>query len=591
MSLQDQLPAASRKMSFKALVIALFLVTTFILSTVAVLVYHNFKSISSDIAAMFSAYEELGLIREVDAKLIELESIQQAYVLTGDESYLDAYRNTSLALKQKIFRLKIAADGKSSSGIIVSEMDSLLRKRVDLADAILKTDRSKGDKSAHERSGAGRGRSMTELLRRQFEDLTSLKMQQLKTSHDAAQEDTKQALVFGSGGLLVCYAIMLLTFWLIRRESNQRHQTESSLQDANDKLQRYITEMQRMTHHTRLMTVMSDFLQSCRTPMEAYNLISQHLSKLLPEISGCIGIINNSHRLVETVVKWGENSAVTPTFTPDDCWALRRGRMHRVEESGPEPKCEHYGNSLPTASICVPMVAHGETLGVLCLSAKEASIISEERQEQARSVAEQVSLALANLRLQESLRSQSVRDPLTGLYNRRYLEESLEREVARAKRHVHPLSIMMLDLDHFKRFNDSYGHEAGDVLLGEFGAFLSRAIRHEDIACRYGGEEFTLVLPDADLTVAKKRAEFIRSQTQKLMIQYRRQTLEPVTISIGLAVFPENGDEGEVLIRSADAALYRAKHTGRDRVVSAHEVLNLKQPSGTQKPKEETVSN
>jgi diguanylate cyclase (GGDEF)-like protein len=218
----------------------------------------------------------------------------------------------------------------------------------------------------------------------------------------------------------------------------------------------------------------------------------------------------------------------------------------------------------------MPMMAHGEALGVLYIAQSRAGGFTEAKQQVARTVAEQISLALANLQLQETLRTQSIRDPLTGLFNRRYMEASLEREMHRSLRRSHPLSIIMLDIDHFKRFNDTFGHDAGDALLSEFGRFLATQVRGEDIACRYGGEEFMLILPDASVEVAAQRAERLREAARQINVQHRRQTLEAITISIGVASVPNHAADGEELMRAADTALYAAKRQGRDRVVVAN---------------------
>lgn len=171
---------------------------------------------------------------------------------------------------------------------------------------------------------------------------------------------------------------------------------------------------------------------------------------------------------------------------------------------------------------------------------------------------------------EQRLISQAIRDPLTGLFNRRYLEESLERELSKAKRHEKSLAIIMLDADHFKMFNDTYGHLAGDVILRNMGTHLVKYSRKEDIACRYGGEEFVLVLPETSDDVATQRAEDLRKivETGKT-IKYRHQTLPTVTISLGVAVFPKNGSSVDELISAADKALYRAKEQGRNQVVVA----------------------
>ncbi len=179
----------------------------------------------------------------------------------------------------------------------------------------------------------------------------------------------------------------------------------------------------------------------------------------------------------------------------------------------------------------------------------------------------QIALSLAKLRLRETLRLQSIRDPLTGLFNRRYMEESLARELRRAARNQRSLGAIMLDLDHFKRFNDTFDHEAGDALLRELGDFLRTRTRCEDIACRYGGEEFALILPEASVEVTRQRAERLRTEFKHLNVEHRGQSLGTVTLPLGIAVFPEHGTSVEDILWAADRALYRAKEEGRDRVV------------------------
>jgi diguanylate cyclase (GGDEF)-like protein len=182
-------------------------------------------------------------------------------------------------------------------------------------------------------------------------------------------------------------------------------------------------------------------------------------------------------------------------------------------------------------------------------------------------VTEYVSLALANQTLREKLRNQAIRDPLTGLYNRRFAEETLEREVLRAKRHDGSLSLIFLDVDHFKTFNDTYGHEAGDVVLQQLGVCVKEHVRGEDVACRYGGEEFLLILADTPIETALQRAEALREQFKARTIKFGSQYLGTVTLSLGVARFPDDGATPQALIAAADGALYLAKAGGRDRVV------------------------
>jgi diguanylate cyclase (GGDEF)-like protein len=166
-------------------------------------------------------------------------------------------------------------------------------------------------------------------------------------------------------------------------------------------------------------------------------------------------------------------------------------------------------------------------------------------------------------------RELSIRDPLTGLFNRRYLEETLTLEMIRAARKQHPIGVIMVDIDHFKRINDLHGHAAGDAVLVQMGDFLLTHVRSSDVICRYGGEEFILVLPEATRKITQMRAEQIREDARHLHVQYEEQTLEAFTLSLGVAVFPEHGSTYDVILRAVDTALYRAKRDGRDRVCVA----------------------
>ncbi|OLE56752.1 MAG: hypothetical protein AUI36_15330 [Cyanobacteria bacterium 13_1_40CM_2_61_4] len=226
-------------------------------------------------------------------------------------------------------------------------------------------------------------------------------------------------------------------------------------------------------------------------------------------------------------------------------------------------------SSTPTY-LCVPILAQGETLGILHVQATdEAPTMGDAELSFKTTFAGQVGLSIANIRLREALRTQSIRDALTGLYNRRNLEEMLEREARRAVRAEQSLGILILDLDHFKGFNDTYGHDAGDTVLRETGSFLAKSVRAEDVVCRFGGEEFVIILPTADLEASRARAERIRSKLRDLTVLHQGQSLGRITISIGVSALPLHGTSPKELLEAADAALYRAKREGRDRVALA----------------------
>lgn len=350
----------------------------------------------------------------------------------------------------------------------------------------------------------------------------------------------------------------------------QRKQMEEQLQKANQELQNWVDKLEVRNSEMKLLRQMSDFLQACLTVEEAYGAIADLLKPLFPQCSGGVFTLNPSSSLVEAVATWGDKLHSETLFNPHECWSLRRGLLHDAEHTRPSLFCQHvHKNPAPAETLCVPMMAQGETMGLLYLNSPNPGDFSESKHQLARTVSEHLSLALANLKLRETLHNQSIRDPLTGLFNRRYMEESLQREIHRAARNQKALGIIMIDVDHFKRFNDTWGHEAGDLVLRELSRFLQKSIRTSDIACRYGGEELTLIFPEMSLEETYKRAEEIRQGVKELKLRYHESSLGTITISLGVASFPQHGKNSDSLIQLADAALYRAKAEGRDRTIAA----------------------
>jgi diguanylate cyclase (GGDEF)-like protein len=208
----------------------------------------------------------------------------------------------------------------------------------------------------------------------------------------------------------------------------------------------------------------------------------------------------------------------------------------------------------------------------------------------ASALAEHIALTVSNLDLREALHLQAIRDPLTGLYNRRYMQESLEREIHRARRRERPLSLMMLDIDHFKRYNDTFGHPAGDDALRLVGETLLCNVRAEDLACRYGGEEFVVILPECPLQQAAVRAEDVRTRLKELYEERAGELPEALTVSIGVAAFRETTDKVDLLIKCADEALYEAKHAGRNRIVVARPDQSVTSLSLHSQPDDDSVA-
>jgi diguanylate cyclase (GGDEF)-like protein/PAS domain S-box-containing protein len=340
--------------------------------------------------------------------------------------------------------------------------------------------------------------------------------------------------------------------------------------EGEEHLRRSEGQLRAMLEDSAKLTELVDIFQSCQSMEEAYKIAEDALRNMLADQSGALCITSSSRNVVESVAAWGEHLATDRTFGPDDCWALRRGRIHMVRESSSPLRCNHVKGEIQNGYLCVPLAAQGETLGILYLEGLgggSSEYPIERVLQQATAVGERISLAIANLKLREALRSQSIRDPLTGLFNRRYMEETLERELSRATRHELPVGLLMCDIDHFKRFNDTFGHQAGDALLRALGDFLLQRTRGQDVPCRLGGEEFAIILAGANLDAGRQRAEMLREEVKALIVQHAGQLLGKITLSVGVAAFPESGKTAEQLLQAADSALYRAKSEGRDRVV------------------------
>jgi diguanylate cyclase (GGDEF)-like protein len=341
---------------------------------------------------------------------------------------------------------------------------------------------------------------------------------------------------------------------------------------ANERLRLSVQALEQNNQDAALMAEMGNLLNLCARMTETYNVITNSARQLFPFQAGALYILSESRNDLESVTAWSGPEGgplMEISLAPDECWALRRGHLHRVEPAHPNILCRHLPNPPPTGYMCVPMMSQGEVFGVFHIRSTVNFPVASLNEGLAAGAAEQIALALTNLKLRESLRNQSIRDPLTGLFNQRYMIETFGRELSRAERNGQPLGVAMLDVDHFKQFNDTFGHEAGDLIMRHLGSIIRSSIRTSDIACRYGGEEFTLIMPDAPLKIVQERLDLLRLTIKQLNLQNRGRPLGLVTLSGGISIFPQHGKSPDELLRAADQALYRAKAEGRDRIVIA----------------------
>ncbi|HVT20822.1 MAG TPA: diguanylate cyclase [Mycobacteriales bacterium] len=354
------------------------------------------------------------------------------------------------------------------------------------------------------------------------------------------------------------------------RDASDRKRTEHELRGANARLQAVVMDLEARSRDMSALSRASQVMQSCARLEEAMQVIARAGAGLFEGVPGGVYAASADRELLEPVAAWEGLDPVEP-FRAEDCWALRTGRVHQLGNDMLALPCPHVPPDIEW-SVCVPLIAQTETLGVVHLRVTaradhESSLVRIE--ELATLVRDQWGLTLANIRLRDTLRDQSIRDPLTGLFNRRFLDESLEREMQRARRRGKKLSVAVLDLDNFKVFNDTHGHHGGDAVLRHLGRFLLESTRTEDVVARFGGEEFVILLADTSLEEGANRCQLLADGWQR-RAEEAASVLQPLpTLSMGVAEYPLCGEGVHDVFGAADAALYAAKEQGRNRVVAA----------------------
>ena len=390
------------------------------------------------------------------------------------------------------------------------------------------------------------------------------------------------------GGQAMAVVLIIYSLWqfsgLLRRSLDQVSETnlelqkaQGSLASANDALRGHVLQLELRNREMTRLVELGELLSASQTSAEVASVISRVVPSLFAGDAGAVYELREGNDAVEALAAWGDPPPARRVFSTTECWALRLERVHVMDGSASELRCPHIEEATAEGAVCAPLTADGVSLGVLhvqlrqIVPGRQRVTLLADGERLIRSLAEQLELALANFRLRETLREQSARDQLTGLFNRRYMEESLDRELLRASRQGYSLGLLMMDLDHFKDLNDGFGHAAGDLLLRAVGDFLGASVRGDDVACRFGGEEFVAILPRASLENTRRRAEALRVGMKELRLEPSGPLLPSVTVSIGVACSSDHGDTGEQLIHAADMALYRAKAGGRDQVVVAND--------------------
>lgn len=348
---------------------------------------------------------------------------------------------------------------------------------------------------------------------------------------------------------------------------------DAALIEANKGLERSLAQIERTHKDFTQLSEFSSYLQACPDLDAALDCIAGFAPQLFADGAGAIYLLDETRQQLVQRVRWGSLAHERLQFPPSECWALRRGQPNRTGAGRNALPCPHLcpEHAQPEGTVCLPLTAQASAFGLVYLEHHSADLVdgADLRYRLALAWAEDIGLALANLRLRDTLRQQSIRDPLTGLFNRRHMNDVIGREFARARREGGQVAVALVDIDHFKRINDRHGHDAGDHVLVQVAHTIEAQVRQGDIVCRFGGEEFVVILPDITQESVLERAEQVRMAVAALDFRNCDPPVGQVTVSLGVAMFPQHGENEAELVRASDAALYQAKETGRNRVVLA----------------------
>lgn len=533
-------------------------------SIVALVIYtdaHSARNLETPVSQTQAALLDMaGISQQLDR--IELDA--RLYRLSGDEDQLRAATTATVPLNTLQLRL-----AQELNGDVAQE-----RRAEELAVAAATLTNSVN----RLKPGSGTVRDDVLNCRRvlnvmQDTERTLLVQRQADAERNELYQLARRITVIAIGATLI-----LVQFGFLIRDILRRGRFENQISETNERLRQTVQRLEEQAWSSRLLIAARDEVSLCLAVKQAEESTVRYLEQLLPETAGCLCIINNSRQVLECKGTWGGvETATFEGFSPDSCCALRSGRLRWRRPERSELHCSHFAGKAPDRYVCLPLTAHGETLGIVTIECPTPDIaaLAEGRESTLASLAEMAAMAIAGLNLRQKLESQSIRDGMTGLFNRTFMEIALEREISRAGRQGKQIAVMMLDIDHFKQFNDSFGHDAGDVVLREVAETLRVGVRSEDIVCRYGGEEFVVIMPEISPHAAVERAELLRRMIGDLMLRYRGQPLRQVTISVGVSIFPENSEIPEELLRIADQAMYGAKHRGRNRVLTADSSLHV----------------
>lgn len=550
-------------MKFETKLRAAAAVVILVMSTVALIPLLVNRHVADTMGDLKAAARREHLYQSLISMLRDAETGQRGFVITGKEEFLQPYYAGTSMIPAVLLELRTENANPQELDSLKNIEDITNAKLASLSDTIALR-RDSGFENAAQVISAGKGRSQMDLLRSLIGEELSDYTQRRNELREELILTSNIAAYGGVAATLINVLFLLGVLLAAQRALLQRHRAEERANAITDELRRAATLATLRSTHLQKSAELLHSLELAETMEETSDIIGAYLPALMPALSGSLYLYNNSRNVLERSAQWGAVDDEPDVLAPLDCWALRRGSGH-LASSPNALRCRHaHEEGKDLARLCVPLITQGDVVG--CLTVAGDSLAGDDGAEQGQwivQLAEQLGLALSNVRLRISLRRQSIVDPLTQLYNRRYMDEVLKRELLLAERKRGAVTVVMIDLDHFKRINDTYGHDGGDAVLVAVAATLRDNVRACDIACRLGGEEMLIVLPECSMANGVNRAEAVRLAIAALQVRSNGQTLT-VTASFGVASFPEHGRTVESLVHAADLALYDAKHGGRN---------------------------
>ncbi|MFC4930782.1 sensor domain-containing diguanylate cyclase [Massilia sp. GCM10023247] len=544
-----------------------------VMSTVAALPMFVNQQVTTAMAELRGASAIGRLQLTLLEQLLNAETAQRGFVITGEERFLAPYHTAVNAIPatQEALRRQLTGPEELARAAAIEQAAAV---KMETVARIIALRRTQGFDAAAAFTSAGTGKAQMDVLRQLIGQELAIDAQRRHTLSERLLATSRLAAKASLGAtltnILFLVAVLVAAGRVLRQRNAAEYKARKAAEQARVTGERISVQNALLFRSAELM----HSLELAETVDESAGIMASYLPRLLPRLSGCLYLYNNSRDVLERKAGWGSFADEPELIEALDCWALRRGRAHQYDgDKG--LACRHAGQA-GVPRLCLPLVTQGDVIG--CLTVTGASLLegAEDQRAWIGQLAEQLGLALSNVRLRVSLRQQSIVDPLTQLYNRRYMDEVLKRELVRSSRSGTPLSVLVLDLDHFKRINDTYGHEAGDAVLRKVAQTLRENIRSCDVACRMGGEEMVVLLPECGIENALKRADAIRLAIAAGQVLHDGQRIA-ATASIGVASYPQHGNDMQGLVNAADLALYEAKHGGRNCVRVAKQAASMPQ--------------